>query len=74
MTVDETEDTLLALDLSTLKPVSTGGDLKKVTRRPFIFLSADKILGARCPSSVEDAGIFSFPQGKRLAKFRTGLR
>ena len=26
MTVGETENTMLALDLSTLKPVSTGGD------------------------------------------------
>lgn len=68
MTIDETENTLLALDLSTLKPVSTGGDLKKATRRPFIFLSPDRIL-ATMPVSVEDAGIFSFPQGKRLAKF-----
>lgn len=68
MTVDETENTLLALDLSTLKPVSTGGDLKKVTRRTFIFISPDKIL-AQMPSSVNESGIFSFPQGKRLAKF-----
>ncbi|HKY44845.1 MAG TPA: M48 family metalloprotease [Pyrinomonadaceae bacterium] len=68
MTVDETEDALVALDLTTLKPLSTGGDLKKATRRPFIFLSADKILGTM-PSNVEESGIFSFPQGKRLAKF-----
>ena len=68
MTVDETEDALVALDLTTLKPLSTGGDLKKATRRPFIFLSGDKILGTM-PSSFEDSGIFSFPQGKRLAKF-----
>ncbi|HEX7330207.1 MAG TPA: M48 family metalloprotease [Pyrinomonadaceae bacterium] len=68
MTVDETENTLLALDLSTLKPVSTGGDLKNATRRSFIFIAPDKIL-AQMPSSVNDAGIFSFPQGKRLAKF-----
>jgi hypothetical protein len=68
LTFDETEDALLALDLSTLKPLSTGGDLKKATRRPFIFVGPDKIL-ATMPVSVEDAGIFSFPQGKRLAKF-----
>ena len=68
LTVDETENTLLALDLSTLKPVSTGGDLKKVTRRTFIFIAPDKIM-AQMPSSVNDSGIFSFPQGKRLAKF-----
>ena len=68
MTVDETENTMLALDLSTLKPVSTGGDLKKATRRPFIFVGPDKVLGMM-PNNIDDAGIFSFPQGKRLAKF-----
>lgn len=68
MTEDKTEDTVLALDLTTLKPVSTGGELKKVTRRPFIFVAPDKILGMT-PNTVEDAGLFSFPQGKRLAKF-----
>ena len=68
MTADQTEDTMLALDLSTLKPVTTGGDLKKATRRPFIFVSPDKIL-AMMPANVQDGGIFSFPQGKRLAKF-----
>lgn len=67
-TEDQTEDTVLGLDLTTLKPVSTGGDLKKVTRRSFIFVAPDKILGMM-PNTVEDAGVFSFPQGKRLSKF-----
>ena len=68
MTAAQTDDTMLALDLSTLKPVSTGGDLKKMTRRPFIFITPEKLL-AMTPGDVEGAGIFSFPQGKRLAKF-----
>ena len=68
MTADKTEDTVQALDLTTLKPVSIGGDLRKVTRRPFIFTAPDKILGMM-PYSVDDSGLFSFPQGKRLAKF-----
>jgi WD40 repeat protein len=68
ITAEQTEDTLLALDLTTLKPVSTGGDLKKATRRPFIFVAPDKVLGMM-PNTVEGAGVFSFPQGKRLAKF-----
>lgn len=73
VTADKSEDTVLALDLATFKPVSTGGELKKVTRRPFIFVAPDKILGMM-PATVEDAGVFSFPQGKRLSKFRlTGL-
>ena len=66
--VAHTEDSLVALDLTTLKPVTTGGELKKVTRKPFLFLSADKIVGSM-HANIEDSGIFSFPEGKRLAKF-----
>ena len=58
----------LALDLSTGKPISASGDLKKATRGSFIFLSPDKIL-ATMPTSIDDAGIFTFPEGRRLAKF-----
>lgn len=62
------ETDALAVDLSTGKAISSSGDLKKATRGSYIFLSPDKIL-ATLPTSVEDAGIFTFPQGKRLAKF-----
>ena len=58
----------LALDISTGKQVSTSGDLKKATRSSFIFLSPTKIL-ATSPSGIDDAGIFTFPEGRRLAKF-----
>jgi hypothetical protein len=58
----------VALDLSTLKPMSLSGDLKKATRRSFIFLSPEKIL-ATMPGSAAEAGIFTFPQGQRIAKF-----
>lgn len=68
LTYDETDDTMLALDLSTMKPVQLGTDLKKVTRRAFIFVAPDKILGMM-PNNFEDSGVFSFPQGKRLSKF-----
>lgn len=71
MLVNETENTLLALDLSTLKPVSVGGDLKKVTRRPFVFLDSSRIVGMSA-QKLEESGIFSFPEGKRLAKFSLG--
>jgi WD40 repeat protein len=62
------ETDALALDLSTGKPISSSGDLKKATKGSHIFLAPDKIL-ATMPGSAEDAGIFSFPQGKRMAKF-----
>jgi WD40 repeat protein len=68
MTAAESEDTLLALDLSTLKPLSVGGELKKVTTRPFVFLDANRILGMSS-QKPEDSGIFSFPEGKRIARF-----
>src|SRR6266516_2010449 len=71
MSVAESEDTLLALDLSTLKPLSVGGELKKVTTRPFVFLDANRILGMSS-QKLEDSGIFSFTEGKRIARFALG--
>ncbi|HET7113576.1 MAG TPA: M48 family metalloprotease [Pyrinomonadaceae bacterium] len=62
------ETDALALDLSTGKQMSPSGDLKKATRGSFIFLTPEKIL-ATVPTSREDAGIFTFPEGKRIAKF-----
>ena len=61
-------DALVALDLTTLKPLSASSDLKKAFRRPFIFLSPDKVLGGTW--GTDDGGIFTFPQGKRIATFK----
>jgi hypothetical protein len=63
------ETDALALDLTTRKQMSTSGDLKKATRSAFIFLSPTKLL-ATTPTSADDSGIFTFPEGRRLAKFR----
>src|SRR6185295_15576202 len=62
------ETDALALDLSTGKPISASGDLKKATKGAFIFLAPDKFL-ATLPGKFDEAGIFTFPQGKRLAQF-----
>lgn len=68
MTADSSENTAFALDLSSLKRIDVDGDLKKVAARPFIFLDSNRILGM--PSGkVGDAGVFSFPNGKRQQKF-----
>lgn len=67
------EDKTLAIDLTTLKPVEVKGDLKKLSERPFIFINSEKILG-NPTGLVEDAGIFSFPDGKRLQKFAFAAR
>ena len=68
LTEAKSENTALALDLVTLKPADLGGDLKKITARPYVFLDPERIIGS--PSAkVEDAGVFAFPKGKRLQKF-----
>jgi len=68
LTAAGSENTALALDLTTLKPADIGGDVKKISSRPYLFLDSGKILGM--PSNKkEDAGVFSFPNGKRMQKF-----
>jgi len=69
----ESENTALALDLTTLKLAEVGGDLKKISSRSYIFLDAGKILGMPT-RKIEEAGIFSFPNGKRLHKFALSVQ
>lgn len=64
----QSENTALALDLTTLKPASIGKELKSISARPYIFLDSERVLG-RPNDKIEEAGIFSFPDGKRLSKF-----
>ena len=72
-TIDASENTALALDLSTLKPAEIGGDLKKLSSRAYVFLDAGRVLGM--PSrKLEDAGVFSFPAGKRLQRLPFSAR
>jgi hypothetical protein len=68
MTVAESENTVVALDLTTMKPVNVGGDLKKVTRRAFVFLDSSRIIGM-ASEKIADSGVFSFPEGKRQSRF-----
>lgn len=70
-TTGESDDTLLAIDLTTMKRVSTGSELKKVMQRAFLFLDSSRVLGM-ASGKTEDSGIFSFPEGKRLSKFKFG--
>ncbi len=69
--VDESENTVIALDLPSLKPLNIGGEVKKVTRRSFVFLDSNRILGMSSKNAA-DSGVFSFPEGKRQAKFALG--
>jgi WD40 repeat protein len=73
LTVDESENAALALDLTTFKPATIGGELKKVSGRPYVFLDSGTVLGQ--PSwKVDDAGLFAFPSGKRLQRFQLSVR
>lgn len=73
ITAVESENTTLALDLTTLKTVNTGGDMKKLTSRPYLFLDSERVVGS--PSrKIDDAGVFLFPSGKRLQKFTFAAR
>lgn len=73
LAVGGSENTALALDLSTLKQADLGGDLKKLSARAYVFLDAGRVLGMPSPKP-EDAGVFSFPSGKRLQKFTFASR
>ncbi|MCA1616453.1 MAG: M48 family metalloprotease [Acidobacteria bacterium] len=73
VTADQSENTALALDLTTLKPTGVGGELKKLASRPYLFLDSERILGTSAKKG-EDGGIFSFPAGKRLQKFPLGAQ
>ncbi len=68
LSTERSQDAVLALDLQTLKPIGVSGELKKLTRTPFLFLDSNRVL-AMSDQKVADGGIFSFPEGKRLAKF-----
>jgi WD40 repeat protein len=67
------EQATLALDLTTLKPTVVGSEVKMISARPYIFLDSERILGIPT-QKVEDSGIFSFPDGKRLQRFAAAPR
>lgn len=67
--VGSSEDTALALDMTTLTQIKVDGDLKNIASRTYKFLDSGRILGMPSWKS-EDSGIFSFPQGKRLEKLK----
>ncbi len=71
MTWDESENTAVAVDLPTLKQIDIGGDIKKLAARSYAFLDSERIVGAT-EAKLEAAGVFSFPQGKRMQKLILG--
>ena len=71
LTYDKSENTALAVDLTKMKQIDIGGDLKKLASRPFVFLDSERVLGMS-EAKLEAGGIFSFPGGKRIQKLEFG--
>lgn len=71
LTVDQSENTALAVDLTTMKPADVGGDIKKLASRAYVFLDSERVLGMPT-ARAEDGGVFAFPGGKRLQRFPFG--
>lgn len=65
------ENTTLVLDLPAAKTINAGGDFKKVVQRPYLFLDDKKVVGMGW-RGFNEAGIFSFPEGRQIAKFAFG--
>ncbi|MCB1025505.1 MAG: M48 family metalloprotease [Acidobacteria bacterium] len=62
------QDKARAIDLQSLRKIDIGKKIKELTSRSYAFVGNDRIVGN--PSySLDDGGIFSFPEGKRLKKF-----
>ena len=71
LTADRSENSALALDMTSMKPVNVGGDIKKIAARPYDFVDNEHILGSP-EAKLEAGGLFTFPEGKRLQKLQFG--
>ena len=67
--IDADQDAFIAFDFAQKKEIKLGGELKNIVSMPFAFYSNDKIIGQHRKDS-EKSGIFTFPGGERVEKFR----
>jgi WD40 repeat protein len=67
------DETVEALDLITMKPISLPGAVKKLLVREFEFMAPDKIAGINV-SNPEKSAIVSFPDGKMIEELSLGTR
>jgi len=65
------EDSPVALDLTTRQPVSLSGKIKELLMRHFAFLGPDRIVGVN-PYKAENSAILRFPSGDEIAKIPLG--
>ncbi len=66
-------EAVLALDLTTLRPISVGGSLQRLLQVDFTFLGPDRLLGMDY-ANPKNSGIVKFPSGEVVDKFPLGER
>ncbi|MDM7924353.1 MAG: M48 family metalloprotease [Pyrinomonadaceae bacterium] len=71
MTVDQSDNTAVGVDLRALKQIDLGGSLKKIAAQPYAFIADNRIVGST-DGKLESGGVFSFPDGKRIEKLTFG--
>ena len=71
LAVMESENTAVAVDLTAMKPIDIGGDIKRIAARPYAFLDSGRVMGMP-ESKLEAGGIYSFPTGKKVQKLEFG--
>ncbi|MGA7785237.1 MAG: M48 family metalloprotease [Candidatus Acidiferrales bacterium] len=67
------DDTVLALDMTTKKPVPLPGSIKKLLGLDFEFLAPDKLAGIN-REKLDKSGVVSFPQGAMIEETSLGSR
>lgn len=61
----------IALDLTTHKTISIGGNIKTLLISSMDFIGSDKVIG-QYGGDIKKSGVFAFPSGERLAQFELG--
>jgi hypothetical protein len=67
------DETVEAVDITTLKPISLPGSIKKLLGRDFRFIGTDRLAGIN-DSNLEKSGIVSFPDGRVIDELSFGGR
>ncbi|MGB7201959.1 MAG: M48 family metalloprotease [Pyrinomonadaceae bacterium] len=63
--------TSIVINIPERKAIDVGGNIKKLVRTGFGFLSPDKVVG-KIDDDIKNSGIFSFPSGERIEQFELG--
>ncbi len=65
-------DSTLALDLTTMAPISLPGSVKKYLKRTFAFMGPDRLIGVNQDDSKGPAVLMKFPAGEEISRVDVG--